>query len=89
MKVNDRVTAKSTNLTGTVTAVNGDNLTVWWDELWDEGPDYLKASEVEPVSPPPTKQLPSWAIGWCFYCGTPASGFAFFDEIACRECGGS
>jgi hypothetical protein len=24
----------------------------------------------------------------CHYCGMPAYGFGFFDEPACRECGG-
>lgn len=24
----------------------------------------------------------------CHYCGQPASGFGFFDEAACTDCGG-
>jgi len=24
----------------------------------------------------------------CHYCGAPASGFGFFDEAACGQCGG-
>lgn len=24
----------------------------------------------------------------CHYCGQPATGFGFFDEPACRQCGG-
>jgi hypothetical protein len=34
--------------------------------------------------------LKEWknAVGACHYCGSPAYGFAFFDEPACSQCGG-
>ncbi len=35
-----------------------------------------------------SKKLPSWAVGYCHYCGSPANSFGFFDEPVCRECGG-
>ncbi len=43
--------------------------------------NYFDVVSVSPVQPKRERAT-------CHYCGMPATGFGFFNEPVCRECGG-